>query len=193
MGPIWSTLRWSGGREYAARCETLDSSCKRVVTMTEVYAVDLTAAAPEWQEGKKWHWKEQVMYTFPQNWGPLLRQPLSAMQWRVLMALVHYCEWGNKCRVSGAQLGRDLGVHRSTVFRTLRSLVPYQLLILETSPRQSEQTIVLSPLLCWKGRPWHLSYARSQFLAAWRLRYATDSVPVAPTASRHTAPAAVRP
>jgi hypothetical protein len=161
--------------------------------MTEVYTLDLTDDAPDWPDGKRWVWREQVMYHFPQGWAPVVRLPLTTMQWRVLIALVHHCEWGNKCRVTSAQLGRDLGVSGSWVSRVLRTLVPYQLLILETTHGQRDQTIVLSPLLCWKGRPWHLSYARAQFLAAWRLRYATDpatasaAVPTARSLSTATA------
>ena len=115
------------------------------------------------------------------------------MQRRVLHALVSHCDWGNRCRVTSAQLGREAGIHRTTVARAIRGLESHQLLIATSTPRQSDQTIVLSPALCWKGRPWHLSYARQQFLAAWRLRYASDSVLVAPTTSLPTRPTAVRP
>ena len=65
-----------GGWLYAPRCETLDSSrsasfgeSRRVVGMTEVYTLDLTAAAPDWPEGKRWQWREQMMYQFPQGWA----------------------------------------------------------------------------------------------------------------------------
>jgi len=139
--------------------------------MTEVYAIDLTDGAPEWPEEKKWHWREQVCYFFPRQMRELQRLPVSATQWRLLLALMGHCDWGNICRVSSAQLGRDIGRSGTWVARVLRSLPPTQLLILETAHGRKDQTIVLSPLLCWKGRPWHLSYARRQFLAAWALRY----------------------
>jgi hypothetical protein len=154
--------------------------------MTEVYQVDLAAGAPDWPEGKKWHWHEQVLYGFPQGWKVVLQLPLTAMQWRVLLGLVCYCDWGNRCRVTAAQLGRDLRVHRSTVLRALRALQALRLLILETTHGQPFPVVTLSPALLWKGRPWHLAYARYQFDAAWRLH----ALPAAGTTTVRTADAA---
>jgi len=140
--------------------------------MTEVYAIDLTSGAPDWPEGKPWRWHEQVCYLFPQGLALLGRLPLTQMQWRLLMALMGHCDWGNKCQVSCAVLGTAIGFSRSWVSRMLQVLAAHQLLLLDRTPGQQHPTIVLSPLLCWKGRPWHLAYARRQFLAAWQLRYA---------------------
>jgi hypothetical protein len=159
--------------------------------MTKVYdgvtgSTDLTEGAPAWPAGKRWEWHEQVLYGFPQGWSALVRLPLSTTQLRVLLALVPHCQWGNRCQVSCAQLGRELGLSGSWVSRVLHTLVPHQLLLLDRTPGQQQPTIVLSPLLCWKGRPWHLAYARRQFLAAWALRYA-DGLPRA-CAAGHSVP-----
>lgn len=139
--------------------------------MTEVYTIDLTAGAPDWPEGKPWRWHEQVCYLFPQGLALLGRLPLTKTEWRLLMTLMGHCEWGNHCPTSCAVLGREVGLSRSWVSRLLRSLALRQLLVLKSTPGQQQPTIVLSPLLCWKGRPWHLSYARRQFLAAWQLHH----------------------
>jgi len=165
-------LEVCGGLRYA-RGHAWTYFAARGMEMGEVYQLDLTVGAPDWPEGKPWQWREPVGYIFPRGWGMLKDLPLTAGQWRVLMALLEHCDWGNICRVSSAQLGRELRLSGSWVARVLRSLLPYQLLILETGRGDRAQTIVLSPLLCWKGRPWHLAYARRQFLAAWDLRYSS--------------------
>lgn len=139
--------------------------------MTEVYASDQPEDAPGWPDGKTWRWHEPVCYLFPQGWAEVMRLPLSATQLRVLLALMGHCDWNNHCQVSCAVLGSEVGLSRSWVSRVLRTLVPHQLLILDRVEGQQQPTIVLSPLLCWKGRPWHLSYARRQFLAAWQLHH----------------------
>ena len=138
--------------------------------MTDIYQTDLTAGAPDWPVGKKWHWHEQVLYTFPAQWWELAQLGLSSTQYRVLLALLACCDWGNRCRATCAYLWRRIGLHRSTVSRILRTLVARQLCYIESAPGQRDHVVVLSPALAWKGRPWHLSYARDAFLAAWRLR-----------------------
>lgn len=139
--------------------------------MARVHLFDLTEGAPEWPSGKKWRWHERVAYIFPEGWEQVRqRVVLTPGECTLLHALLGHCDWGNRCLVTCAHLGRQLGRHRSTVLRTLRRLETAQLVCVDVAPGHRDQVIVLSPHLVWKGRPWHVARARENFDATIRLR-----------------------
>lgn len=128
-----------------------------------------------WDDGdipRRWHWREPVAYFFPRYWEKVaLRHHLKGQEFRLLLALVSACNWGNKCTTTLAGLGRTVGLSKSTMTRCLRQLVDARLVVVERPHGERAALITLSPALVWKGRPWHLAHARDQFAALWRLHH----------------------
>ena len=140
--------------------------------MSEIYQVG------EWREGDQaprrvWRWREAVGYYFPRGLAQVARDgTLGSMEMRALFGLMSVCDRYNRCMISCAALGREVGLSRSAVSRALRGLARARCLIIETPPEHRCQVLTLSPALLWRGLPSQLRSARSAFDAAWRLRYA---------------------
>lgn len=121
----------------------------------------------------KWHWHEPTGYVFFERWAKVGQLNLRGEEYRLLCALVASCDWSNECHATLAHLGRLVGLARSRVSRAMERLVSKRLVVREQHPTVPGYRLVLSPELCWKGRPWHLARAREQFAAQWRLRHGT--------------------
>lgn len=136
--------------------------------MSDVYQ----ASRPTIEPYRKYRWKEDVAYVFPQGMAMALAQSqLSGEDIRFLCGLMSVVGWGNVCTATMSAIARSIGMHPSNTTRSMRRLVAARLAISERVAHEGKYRITLSPELLWKGRPWHISFARMAFSTEWRLQY----------------------
>lgn len=138
---------------------------------------------------RPWYWREQTGYVFYEGWRQLGRLTLTDGERRTLCALMGRCGWNNRVLVSAAQLGRDIGLSRATVYRALAALTLAGLIAPLEGEDGKRAGWLLSPALTWHGRPSVRHVGQQQFLAQVALAATRDAAAAtAPTPRAVLAP-----